>query len=467
MRSCIIIFLASVLSIITANAQVPDWVVYPEEKWQTITPEEAGVDVNRWNAWIASLAPNGSDSYGQNPGDWGTVLVRGGYLLHSWGNPDFKFQNSSVGKAFTRMVLQLALDEGLIKSLGDLVRDTWTGEGQLSHEHKYLTVGHNQKLTWDHLAQHKGGFPVTNGYNWKNKTDVPSWANWTGDPNYDNYSHIEPGTQYNYASGGYWRLSQALTALWDKDLKQVLDEKLFSKMGIPADRWDWLPGQTIHDDFNFYPTMPGYGQFVDPPYEINGHRVLGGGGWVVMSASDLARVALLIATNGIWKGEQIIGKSPYFNATSYNQYGGNSSELWGSKENEYVIGWGRLLTGSITKPSLDMFIGPVKVHSRVREEIALANVPDEFDLSQNFPNPFNPETTIQYNIAKQGNVNLAIFDVQGRTVRTLVTEHNKPGIYSVKWDGRDNYGNVVSSGIYFYQLNAENLNIMKKMIFMR
>ena len=70
---------------------------------------------------------------------------------------------------------------------------------------------------------------------------VPEWANWSGDPFYDNYSHIEPGAIGRYSSGGMWRLAQPLTALWNRDLKEVLDEKLFSKIMIPSDRWDWLP----------------------------------------------------------------------------------------------------------------------------------------------------------------------------------------------------------------------------------
>jgi hypothetical protein len=73
-------------------------------------------------------------------------------------------------------------------------------------------------------------------------------------------------------------LSQALTALWDQDIKQVLDENLFNKIGIPANRWDWLPGRIVHEDKDFYPHMPGYGDFLDPPYDINGHGVRGGPG---------------------------------------------------------------------------------------------------------------------------------------------------------------------------------------------
>ncbi len=53
------------------------------------------------------------------------------------------------------------------------------------------------------------------------------------------YSHVKPGTKEHYSSAGFWRLGQALTFVWDRDLKEVLDERLFGKIGIPAQRWDW------------------------------------------------------------------------------------------------------------------------------------------------------------------------------------------------------------------------------------
>ena len=71
-------------------------------------------------------------------------------------------------------------------------------------------------------------FPITNGYYWRQGSTsqgagtapgpVPEWAHWTGDPLFDNYSHAEPGTRGLYSSGGQWRLAQALTVLWRKDI---------------------------------------------------------------------------------------------------------------------------------------------------------------------------------------------------------------------------------------------------------
>ena len=75
---------------------------------------------------------------------------------------------------------------------------------------------------------------------------------------------------------------------------------------IEPDDWDWLPGQFVHDSKTLYPRMPDYGLFVDPPYEINGHTVRTGGTGIVMSAQDLARYGLLVATRGYWKDQRLI-----------------------------------------------------------------------------------------------------------------------------------------------------------------
>ena len=88
-------------------------------------------------------------------------------------------------------------------------------------------------------------------------------------------------------------------------------------------------------------------------------------------------------------------------------------------------------------------------------------------LSQNYPNPFNPTTTIAYSIAEAGPVELAIFNVRGQLVKTLVREEQVANIYRVTWDGRNNRGNTIASGVYFYRLRAANFMQTKKMVLIR
>jgi len=89
---------------------------------------------------------------------------------------------------------------------------------------------------------------------------------------------------------------------------------------------------------------------------------------------------------------------------------------------------------------------------------------DQFILNQNFPNPFNAETVIKYRIDKNDNVVLIVYDLSGKEVISLVNEKNSPGNHQVIWNGKDNDGNDVSSGIYFYELRTDSQKQVYKMI---
>jgi hypothetical protein len=90
-----------------------------------------------------------------------------------------------------------------------------------------------------------------------------------------------------------------------------------------------------------------------------------------------------------------------------------------------------------------------------------------FNLFQNHPNPFNSSTIIDYEMMKEENVTLKIYDILGKEVRTLVNTLQKPGNYRVTWDGKNNQRKEVASGIYFYQLRAGNFTETKKLILIK
>jgi flagellar hook assembly protein FlgD len=79
-----------------------------------------------------------------------------------------------------------------------------------------------------------------------------------------------------------------------------------------------------------------------------------------------------------------------------------------------------------------------------------------FDLRQNTPNPFNPSTTIAFSLPESAPVTLAIYDVNGRMVRTLVSGERAAGMHEVVWNGMDDNGRAVASGVYVYRLAAGN-----------
>lgn len=94
-------------------------------------------------------------------------------------------------------------------------------------------------------------------------------------------------------------------------------------------------------------------------------------------------------------------------------------------------------------------------------------IPIEFALFQNFPNPFNPRTTIRYALARSGNVRLEIFNLIGQKVKTLVHENLKTGQYSADWDGTNDRGTQVATGVYYYRLQTSHFQEVKKMTFIK
>jgi hypothetical protein len=88
-------------------------------------------------------------------------------------------------------------------------------------------------------------------------------------------------------------------------------------------------------------------------------------------------------------------------------------------------------------------------------------------LEQNIPNPFNPTTEIVYELEKAGHVELAIYDVAGKLVRTLINGHKPAGVDRAAWNGRDNNGRAVSSGVYFYRINAGEFKSTKRMVLLK
>jgi len=94
-------------------------------------------------------------------------------------------------------------------------------------------------------------------------------------------------------------------------------------------------------------------------------------------------------------------------------------------------------------------------------------LPKNYRLFQNYPNPFNPETTIQYDIPKLSRIKINIFNLKGAIVRTLFDGERQPGTYYVVWDGKDELGRTVSSGIYFVVLDCNETRLVKKLTFLK
>jgi hypothetical protein len=103
----------------------------------------------------------------------------------------------------------------------------------------------------------------------------------------------------------------------------------------------------------------------------------------------------------------------------------------------------------------------------------LTNAPDPTDLPRvtrlapNYPNPFNPTTTISYSLARDGHVKLHVYDATGRLVRTLVDSRMPVGDYDVTWDGRDAAGRALSSGVYLCRMETEDYRTTRKLMLVK
>jgi len=143
----------------------------------------------------------------------------------------------------------------------------------------------------------------------------------------------------------------------------------------------------------------------------------------------------------------------------------------------YDTGDDRMAAGQIgvfsfspgTGSGLEGYFDNIEVNSLVSavDDNSISGIPDGFNLGQNYPNPFNPETQISYNISTPGYISLTVHDLLGREIKTLVSENQPSGNYTVSWNGKDNNGNVVPSGVYLYSLKAGSFVESKKMILMK
>lgn len=105
----------------------------------------------------------------------------------------------------------------------------------------------------------------------------------------------------------------------------------------------------------------------------------------------------------------------------------------------------------------------------VREitEKTLASIPAEFSLGQNYPNPFNPATNMKFELPRSGRVVIKVHNLMGQEIRTLLDEHLSYGYHTAMWDGTDNDGKKVASGVYFSELQSSGIRKVRKMVLLK
>ena len=106
------------------------------------------------------------------------------------------------------------------------------------------------------------------------------------------------------------------------------------------------------------------------------------------------------------------------------------------------------------------------------QQLIVTARPEKTQLLANYPNPFNPETWIPYELATDTDVRLTIYNTQGVVIRSLQFGHQSAGYYTGRdraayWDGRNALGEQVASGLYFYQLETDEMSLMRKMVILK
>jgi hypothetical protein len=125
-----------------------------------------------------------------------------------------------------------------------------------------------------------------------------------------------------------------------------------------------------------------------------------------------------------------------------------------------------LATGSIVEAAVDDLVILTRNGTAALEEPA-GSAPVRFAVGPNQPNPFNPQTTITYSLPSRGEVTVTVFDVSGRLVRTLFQGVESAGVKSITWNGVDDAGQAVASGVYYYRVESLGQSATRKMVLMK
>ena len=229
--------------------------VFPDSQWIRAQPEDQGFN----QAVIDSIGEIMKINKANG------VLIRNGYSIGEWlfgGEADKRFDTQSVSKSITSLTLGLALRDGLIKSIDDYVVDYFP---------EFECGAYSDSITFRHLVTNTSGIALTRWTHQRN----PGW--------------MKPGLESHYHNDHWTELARALTYVFGKPLKQVMDENVLNI--IDAEMEWWKDG-----------TIGGYVKKADGDSIV----VNAGYAFTCWSARDLARVGYLYLKNGNWKGKQVI-----------------------------------------------------------------------------------------------------------------------------------------------------------------
>lgn len=258
--------------------------------------------------------------------------------------------------------------------------------------------------------------------------------------------------------GGIYLMNKTRTLLfntivWYNEPQQLGFHNILTESGLYIDHCNIQNGiktvlniknNTIHWLQNNITKAPDFVDYRSGNYQLTEHSPCrdGGGMWFFLNEDTL------------------------FSGFRYNFYGENP-DIGAFEFNPGTIAesqTGEKTTGNSGRKSAKKSDGPVMVADQP-ESISI--IPKTVALKGNYPNPFNPSTTIRYELFEPANVRLIIFDLLGNEIKTLIQNYQNTGLQNVVWDGTDTANNQVGSGIYFYQLIVGRTSVSQSMLLLR
>ncbi len=230
--------------------------------------------------------------------------------------------------------------------------------------------------------------------------------------------------------------------------------------------WDWKLTSDISDAHDF---INGHGAYSNPVKYSK-----------ITAVSTENKIFYYIFYKSGTPDEMLVSIQPYTNGSLTPNYMASSSPTYPAGSG-IGNGWFTITSEDVTVDQLRFqvrnasknlllheFFVPVEYNfsGGVAKDLTSLNS-DRLTTFQNTPNPFNPLTTIRYELPQPGKVTIKIINMQGREVRTLVNQEMPAGDFEVLWDSKNNYGASVTSGMYLYTLETQNTLLTKKMILLR
>jgi hypothetical protein len=178
----------------------------------------------------------------------------------------------------------------------------------------------------------------------------------------------------------------------------------------------------------------------------------------------IVKAKATIAGKSFWQTRQISGQTGFLSQNSLiAAFGLKNAPVVDSLIIKWPSGGQQILTN--VAPNQLLKIKEQSTTSVANE--AVADAPVTYHLAANYPNPFNPETTIEYELGESGRVRLEIYNMLGQKIKTLVDQQQESGVHRVVWQGRDEMNATVASGIYFYRIQSGDFRATRQMVLLR